>query len=273
MSGRKGRGGYSVTRRLGTAFGVMTGLILLVAAGVLTAAFIGHRASDEIIDRTQPTLADNLRLHGEASDMQRSMRGYLLTGDQKQLAAYRTARHAYPAILASALEHGDPQDDRNLRTQGQQLQVYVRTADQQAVATPRSERAARLTREGSVLFSAFEATNHELEDQLSAEVVRMDERADRVVRVSTVWVAALLLAALAAAVYTSLRTTRALVRPLKGVEWTLGRLTAGENSARAREQGPAEIRAVARSVNMLADEGDRLREIEGERHAAVGYCA
>lgn len=146
MSGRKGRGGYSVTRRLGTAFGMLIGLILLVAAGLLTAAYIGHRASDEIVDQTQPALADNLRLHGEASDMQRSMRGYLLTGDRMQLDAYRTAREAYPAILASALEHGGPEADRNLRTQAQQLQAYVRISDQQARAVPRSEQAARLTR-------------------------------------------------------------------------------------------------------------------------------
>ncbi|TQK44077.1 GAF domain-containing protein [Streptomyces sp. SLBN-118] len=265
MSGRRGRGGDSVTRRLGIAFSVMTGLILLVGAGVLTATFIGHGASDEIVDRTQPALADNLRLHGEASDMQRSMRGYLLTGDQKLLDAYRAARQAYPAVLASALEHGDPATDRNLRTQAQQLQAYVRIADQQAGVTQRSEQAARLTREGAVRYNAFAATNHELEVRLSEDVQRMDEHADRIVRVSAAWVAGLLLAALGATVFTSLRTTRALVRPLKSVEYTLGLLTAGEYSARAVEHGPAEIRAVARSVNTLADEGDRLREIEDER--------
>ncbi|WP_405596790.1 ATP-binding protein [Streptomyces sp. NBC_01410] len=265
MSGHKGRGGNSVTRRLGTAFGVLIGLILLVAAGVLTATFIGYGASDEIVDRTQPALADNLRLHGEASDMQRSMRGYLLTGDRRQLDAYLTARQAYPAVLASALEHGDPATDRSLRTQQQQLQAYVRITDQQARATPRSEQAARLTREGTVLFNAFEATNHELEERLSEEVLRMDERADGIIRVGAVWVAALLLAALAIAVYTSVRTTRSLVRPLRGVERTLGRLTAGEHSARAKEHGPAEIRAVARSVNLLADESARLRGIDEER--------
>ncbi|MFK4227248.1 ATP-binding protein [Streptomyces sp. NPDC019890] len=265
MSSGRDRGGYSVTRRLGTAFGVLIGLILLVAGGVLTGAFIGHATSDVIVDRLQPALIDNLRLHREAADIQRSMRGYLITGDQKQLDAYRSAREAYPAILATALRHGDPETDQNLRTQARQLQAYLRITEQQEKARPRSEQAAQLTRKANVPYSAFEATNHELEVQLTKEARRLDHRSDRIVRVSFAGVGALLIAALATAVYTSLRTTRALARPLKGVERTLGRLTAGEHSARAKEQGPAEIRAVARSVNTLADESDRLRRIEEER--------
>lgn len=265
MSGDRELGGYSVTRRLGTAFGVLIGLILLVAAGVLTAAFIGHGVADEIVDRTQPAIADNLRLNHKAADMQRSMRGYLLTGDRQQLDAYRTAREEYPAVLAAALEHGGPEADRNLRTQAQQLQAYLRIADLQERATPRSEQAARLSRRGTVLFDAFEATNHELEDQLTEETRRLDHRGDRIVRASVAGVSALLIAALATAVYTSLRTTRALARPLKSVEHTLGRLTAGDLSARAGQQGPTEIRAVARSVNTLADESERLRGIEEDQ--------
>ncbi|WP_405808684.1 ATP-binding protein [Streptomyces sp. NBC_00210] len=272
MSGGRELGGYSVTRRLGTAFGVLIGLILLVAAGVLTASSIAHGASDEIIDRTQPALADNLRLHGHAADMQRSMRGFLLTGDQKQLDAYRTAREEYPAVLASAVEDGSPETDRNLRTQAQQLEAYLRIADQQMRARPGSEKAARLTRMGTVLYNAFDATNHKLEVQLTEEAQRLDDRADRIVHVNLAGVSALLVAAIAAAVYTSLRTTRALVRPLKGVEKTLGRLTAGEHSARAEQQGPAEIRAVARSVNTLAEESDRLRRIEEERRRLSGIA-
>ncbi|MGI5399455.1 ATP-binding protein [Streptomyces sp. CA-135486] len=272
MSGGRDRGGYSVTRRLGTAFGVLIGLIVLVAAGVLAGAFIGHATTDAIVDRIQPTLIDNLRLHRAAADVQRSMRGYLITGDQKQLDTYRAAREAYPAILAEALKSGGPEADRNLRTQAQQLQAYLRVVEQQERATPRSEQAARLTRKATVPYEAFEASNHELEDQLTADARRLDRRADRIVRVSVAAVGALLIAAIAAAVYTSLRTTRALVRPLKGVEHTLGRLTAGEHSARAEQQGPAEMCAVARSVNTLADESDRLREIEEERRRLSGIA-
>lgn len=44
----------------------------------------------------------------------------------------------------------------------------------------------------------------------------------------------------------------------------LGRLAQGDRGARAPDRGPAEIRAVARSVNMLADENDRLHRLDAE---------
>ncbi|MFE9442170.1 ATP-binding protein [Streptomyces sp. NPDC006602] len=254
-----------MTRRLGTAFGVLTGLIVLVGGGVLTGALLENATNDEIVDRVQPSLADNLRLHGEADHMQRSIRGYLITGDPEQLEHYREALRRYPAVLADARDHGSPETDRNLAKQEQQLKVYLSYAERQAKAVPRSAEAARLTREAGPRYEAFEVTNHELERQLTVEERQLQDRADTILHASAAGFGVLLATAMAAAVYTALRTTRGLVRPLKDVERALGRLTAGDHSARAKEQGPTEIRAVARSVNTLADEGDRLRGIQNDR--------
>jgi signal transduction histidine kinase/HAMP domain-containing protein len=146
------------------------------------------------------------------------------------------------------------------------LQAYLRVADQQAQAPPGSEQAAQLTREGGQRFEVFEATNHRLETQLVGESERLQRRADTIGNVGGAGLGALLIAALAIALYTARRTTHALVGPLRTMGDALGRLTAGEHAARAAEQGPAEIRAVARSVNQLADESGRLRGIEEERY-------
>ncbi|WP_411148045.1 ATP-binding protein [Streptomyces sp. A30] len=86
------------------------------------------------------------------------------------------------------------------------------------------------------------------------------------IRVGVAGLGTALVVALAVAVYTSVHATRALTGPLRRTAWTLGRLTAGDHAARVEVTGPEEIRAVARSVNVLADESDRLRAVEEERH-------
>ncbi|MDG9709604.1 ATP-binding protein [Streptomyces sp. DH10] len=255
-----------VGRRLTSAFAVTTCLILLVGVGALIGAFLEKATQDQIIDRVQPALMANTHLHNQAAHMQRSMRGYLLTGDRALLADYRRARAGYPAILVDARRHTAGDTERNLNRQDQQLQAYLRVGDQQAKAAPRSEQAAGLTREGNRRFEAFEATNHRLETQLVSEAKRLQQRADTIVTAGAAGLGALLLAALALALYTARRTTRALVVPLRSVGETLGRLSAGEHDVRVAESGPAEIRSVARLVNELADESGRLRGIEEERY-------
>ncbi|MFD5234638.1 ATP-binding protein [Streptomyces qaidamensis] len=262
-SRRKSKG---VERRLTLAFGVSTGLILLVGAGALTGAFLEKTTQDQIIDRVQPALLDNTHLHAQAAHMQRSMRGYLLTGDKALLADYRRARAGYPAILSDARRHTSGETEQSLNRQDQQLQAYLRVTDQQAQASPRSDQAARLTRKANRRFETFEATNHRLEQQLVSEAKRLQRRADTIVTAGAAALGALLILAVTVALYTARRTTRTVVGPLRSVVVTLGRLTGGQHAERAAEKGPAEIRAVARSVNQLADESDRLRAIEAERY-------
>ncbi|WP_367322612.1 ATP-binding protein [Streptomyces sp. HUAS ZL42] len=260
-----GREGDSVGRRLGWAFGLLTGLILLVGAGALTGSLLTHSTHERAGDRLAPTLADTVRLRDESVHMQRSMRGYLITGDLKQLDGYFESRSRWPAVLASARAHGDAAADRSLATQARELAAYVRVADQQARVAPRSDEAARLTRQTTVLFDRFEVTNRALETRLSGQVDRTGGRADAQLDGTIVATGVLAALAVAVAVWTAVRTTRALTHPLHSAEHTLGRLAAGDHEARAEERGPQEIRAVARSVNLLADEGDRLRDAEEER--------
>ncbi len=83
---------------------------------------------------------------------------------------------------------------------------------------------------------------------------------NQVVLVASVLAAVAALLGLAAAVF----TLRGVTRPLRGLVAVLRRLTAGDHAARASVTGPAEIREVARSLNALADGGDRLRAQEAE---------
>ncbi|MEU0068638.1 ATP-binding protein [Streptomyces sp. NPDC006332] len=266
MSGIRNPGRGSVARRLAYAFGLLTLLTALTGTAILVGTLQLSTAQDRITHRVHPAEDDNLRLRNEGVTAQRSIRGYLITGDQTELAAFHAAKGRIPSVIAELRGH-HVADERNIATQQREIQAYLRVADQQALATPRSDRAADLTRTATLRFRAFERTNDSLTQQLADQDADLERHADAVHRAGVAGLAAVLVLAVAGALFMSLRTTRALIRPLGDVERTLDRLTAAEHSARAREAGPSEIRAVAHSVNTLADEGDRLRAIGEERDA------
>ncbi|WP_128380568.1 sensor histidine kinase [Streptomyces cavernae] len=265
MSGAILRRGDSTARRLGTAFGLLIALLLALGAGALTCALWVDSTHHEVIEELEPAQDANVYLHSRAAIMHRSLRTYLLTGDRNELESYDVARADTFAALSSAQRHATGMSRASFARQVDQLQSYVRLVDQQAKAEPRSEEAVRLTPEAARRFDAFEATNLKLDAQLIEHIERVENRAAAVLEGSTAAIGVLLALAVLVGVSTALNTTRALTRPLGNVERTLGRLTAGDRMARAREEGPLEIRAVARSVNELADERDRLRAIEEER--------
>ncbi len=62
----------------------------------------------------------------------------------------------------------------------------------------------------------------------------------------------------------SLSTVYTITRPMRRISATVRRLTAGDYTARAPVSGSAEVRQVAESINIQADESDRLRAAEAE---------
>jgi two-component system phosphate regulon sensor histidine kinase PhoR len=62
----------------------------------------------------------------------------------------------------------------------------------------------------------------------------------------------------------SLSTMYTITRPMRRITATVRRLTAGDYTARAPVAGSAEVREVAESINIQADESDRLRAAEAE---------
>src|ERR1022692_1161264 len=79
-----------------------------------------------------------------------------------------------------------------------------------------------------------------------------------------IWAAAGLAVAVLVAVASSLSTVYVITRPLRSLEATVRRLAQGDHAARAAVGGAAAVRAVAQSVNELADESDHLRAGQDE---------
>lgn len=245
-------------------FGLLIGLLLLVGAGSLVTSEVADDMRAQV-SRLQPVLRENQRLHDQVSLMTRAVRTYLLTGDPAARSGYREMRSAPYATLAEAQRIATAADRRNLAAQERQLDAYLKVADQQAKSSPRTADAGRLTVEAARRFTAFEMTNQRLEDRLTDDIRRLEDRAETFVDGTSAATGALLGVSAALAVFAAVRTTRALTGPLQSTALTLDRLASGDHTARAQEVGPEEIRAVAQSVNALADESDRLRAIEQER--------
>lgn len=256
--------GDCVARRLAMAFGLLIALLLLVGAGSLTTAKVADHMHDRA-SRLEPVRRENGRVCDQVTGMSRAVRTYLLTGETAARSRYHQMRDELFTTLAEARLIATGSAQRDLATQDRQLRAYVRVADQQAMAAPGSAAASRLTAEAARQFTAFDTTNQRLEVQVTGDMQRLEDRADAFLSGSFAGIGVLLAAGGALAVVTAVRTTRALTRPLQSTAGTLRRLTSGEHSARAEEAGPKEIRAVAQSVNALADESDRLRAIEQER--------
>ncbi|PBC71156.1 HAMP domain-containing protein [Streptomyces sp. TLI_235] len=262
---RSDRRDRSVVRRLSWSFGLLIGLVVLTGVVALTGALLQHSALDDLTHRVTPTQEANLRLRGELADSSRRMNAYLLTGDPAQLAAFLSSRNDFRGPLTEAFTHAPADARPYLSAQERPIQDYLRMTDQVQTATPGSPGAAALAVAAQVPYDAFEATNAELDGRLTHDADELSDRADLIAWSAGAATCALLVLATVLALIAGLHTVRAITRPLAGIRTVLGRLAQGDHGARAPDRGPAEVRAVAHAVNVLADENDRLRRLDAER--------
>lgn len=76
---------------------------------------------------------------------------------------------------------------------------------------------------------------------------------------------------LAAALLVSDRVARSATQPLGDVATAARRLAQGDETARAPDAGPPEVKSVAHALNLLADRVDALRDAERERLADLSH--
>jgi len=107
---------------------------------------------------------------------------------------------------------------------------------------------------------ALLTAHQDLVDAVAQETSVLHEREESARSTSLAVVGLVLAGALGLTLLLAARVRRGLVEPLAGVAEVLGDLTAGDHDRRAAtDRGPEEVRAVARWVNALADQGDRAR--------------
>jgi len=127
-----------------------------------------------------------------------------------------------------------------------------------------AQRSARTGAQGAPRPSAgpvaLLTAHQDLVDAVAQEASALHEREESARSTSLAVVGLVLAGALGLTLLLAARVRRGLVEPLAGVAEVLGGLTAGDHDRRAdTDRGPEEVRAVARWVNALADQGDRAR--------------
>jgi signal transduction histidine kinase/CHASE3 domain sensor protein len=254
----------SVARLLRRAFAVLLALIILSGLSGAVTALLQHNAVKELTDHVLPLQLDNAELRRVLSDGQRGLRGYLLTGDAALLDTYHVARSDYFQAAQTVRKTAETAENPAIDQQIARADAWWALAEQQRRAAPRSDEAARFVGEGRPLFVAFETANNQLDESLSVRADRLRTQSRMLGIATTAGVLGLTLAAALIAFVTALRATRRITAPLSELVTVLGRLRAGDHTARAALDGPAEIRAVAAAVNTMADETDRVRADEAE---------
>ncbi|HWH01248.1 MAG TPA: ATP-binding protein, partial [Pilimelia sp.] len=230
-----------------------------------------YRTVHALTERVNPLRLANLQVRTQLSDAQRSLRGYLLTGDPQFLSSYESARREYVDGVAALRTMVDTEADRDLFEQQVTLaDAWWAHAQRQRRVPARSDAAGLAAAAGSPLADRAMEVNQQLDRRLEARAEALRDRSRRlgVITVLTLVGCTLGVAALAAAA--AVHATRRITRPLRRVVTVLEQLGQGERARAPADFGPAEVRAVARALNSMADdvEAGRAAEREAARLAA-----
>ena len=255
----------SVGRLLTRAFAAL--VLLIVCAGLIemSTVLVQHRTVNELSTHVQPLQLANAHLRGVLADAQRSLRGYLITGDGQLLDTYHVARSEYPVAVAELRELCTGDEMPSVDAQVIRADQWFQVAEQQRDAAPLSASAVRYVATGKPLFESFLTVNGAFDSALATRAGALQRQSFTLGWLTVVAVGVLTVFAAALAAITATRTTRRITGPLGRLVAVIDRQRDGEFGARAEpEDGPAEIRAVAAAINVKADESDRIRVSEAE---------
>ena len=251
--------GTTVARHLYRAFAVFVALVLASGVIATVTAWQQFRSITSLTEQVLPERLANAQLHGLLGDAQRGARTYLLTGDVTMDEVYRQASGAYPATAARLRRLAPPEDGPAVQKQLDQAAAWFNLADRLRVASPGTSRAVALANLGRANFNAFLVANGGLDASLADRGERLRARTRATESVAIAAMLATTLLGVLAAVLVAIRTGRRINRPLGTLLSTLSRLRSGDLSARAAVTGPADIRAVAETLNSLSDENEQSR--------------
>jgi len=265
--------GYTGRRFLGSivaqlwAAGMVVGALL--AGGVIVATVGGIHQQRTIYSLTQviqPLQVANTQLRSGFSQCQTWYLDHRLTGRESYAAAYRTcgadfqrtlgattrlARLARPALVSLVM------------TQKRAAMAWLTMADRSLAVTegPGAEALSTQAGSSSAAFFASNAATQQKIDQVRAQGARVgrDSLASEI-RYDGLFIGVMLVSMVVGVTV----VVRSVVRPLASLTPTLARIAAGDHAARTTVTRPAEIAVVARSIDHLAEEEERLFRAQQE---------
>jgi signal transduction histidine kinase len=203
----------------------------------------------------------NQTLQSEFLNTQRALRGYQATGQARFAQTFYAGQADFVQQLVvlrrlawSAVLDGITAQEQAARA------AFVRGGE--AVLAPRGSRAAAgLFDQASASADAFVRQNERLQSRLSADSTVFIGRAQRTLGIGMVGTSVILAVGLMLPVLAFGLALRWTSAPLHGLTITVRQQALGDHQVRAVVGGPADVQELARSVNFLADESDRLRSV------------
>jgi signal transduction histidine kinase/CHASE3 domain sensor protein len=247
-------------------------LLLLAAAGFIHGGVSTQDQSvDGLVQRLHPLEIANLDVRADFAQSQSMLRAYLLTREARFLRLYQADQSELTRALTTAHSFAAGGELAAVRAEEAAARAWLGDAARMKPLRAGSSELTALTNRSFASAHGFYVRNGQLQARLESEshaaVLRGGRAVDHAVFAASLFAVVAALVGLAAA----LAIVLGITGPLGGLVAILRRLAAGDHAARAPVAGPAEIQEVARSLNALADESDRLRvlETEGGRLRAV----
>jgi two-component system phosphate regulon sensor histidine kinase PhoR len=269
--GRDGRAGDQAVRKAPRSIvfyawaGLAVQALLVVGVGafVLAGASYQTRAITVLHERAQSAQVGNVTMQAVFLDAQRALRGYQATRRGRFLQTFYADQDQFVILLAQLRRMAWRSLLPGVSAQADTAQAAFAVGD--AAATAPKGRAPGLYERASAASDAFIQRNHQVQRLIAAESDILAAHSEQTLGVGLAVTAAILAAGLMipmVAIAVGLRWTSA---PLRGIASMVRRRALGDTEVRLVPGGPADVRDLAASINLLADESDRLRSIDDER--------
>jgi PAS domain S-box-containing protein len=254
---------------------IVVAVVVLAEFVVLFLAFRSLRAEEAQDNEAVNVLTTSHALEESVLDMSTGLRVYLISGHLDQLRTYQAALSKYPRQVRrlDQLTEGDPGQQARVTSIDDAIAGYVRRWTAPIIRLSRSDlAAARRVSASNTAKQPVVVLRHQF-----IALDRQQQALSSVRRAGAAHAEALALgfgvAGLAAAVLLlagwAVALNGAVVRPVKRLADAVGRLRAGDLSARVPERGMAELGELAVGFNAMAEELEAARDEVEQQNAEL----
>ena len=231
------------------------------------------RSSTNMQARSRDVTSSTLRLEQVVNQLEASLRGFVISGDERFLGSWRSAKNRVPVTTRQVRDGlaGQPEEERLAKQLTEQVDAYVNDYGVPLInifrIDPSVARRPLATGEGLFQVTSIRA---ELERLLAGEAALASTDAasakSRSTQAVEIGIAALCGTACLLILF-GLFVVRGIATPVRSVAIGASHVAAGDLSTRMPEGGAAEIRALTGAFNDMArslEQGKRVLEVQNE---------
>jgi len=242
------------------------GVIAFVLAGAASQRF----GVEDLHGRVQAMQVANLVMVSDFLEAERAARAYQATGEPALLRAFHAGEDEIATALTRVRRLAWNAVRGRVRAEQQSAQAALLAYNRAMAARPGSPAAGRLYARASVAGRALTSQAGQLRRLVDQHGDALAARNERLLGVGLGWTIVILAFGCLLPVIAMALGLRWTSVPLHAVTDAVRRRTRGDQAARATPGGPADVRELATSLNLLADESDKVTAAELERARLLG---